>query len=59
MRTVRKGLREEKKEDNRYLSCPRCGGVVLYQRRNGHRCFRRHLMELEMNIMRMGRAERV
>jgi len=59
MKTLRKEMKEEKKETNRYLSCPRCGGVVLYHRRNGHRCFRRHLMEIEMNLTRMGRAQRV
>jgi hypothetical protein len=59
MKAFRKETKEEKKEVDRYLCCPRCGGVVLYHRRGGHRCFRRHLMELEMNITRMGRAERI
>jgi len=60
MKTLRKEeMKKEKKEINRYLSCPRCGDVVLYQRRNGHRCFRKHLMEIAMDITRMGRAERI
>jgi uncharacterized C2H2 Zn-finger protein len=59
MKASDKPMREERKENNRYLPCPRCGAVVPYHRRYGHRCFRKHLMEIEMDIARMGRAMRV
>jgi uncharacterized C2H2 Zn-finger protein len=59
MKALSKGVREEKKDTNRYLACPRCGVIVPYHRRYGHHCFRKHLMEIEMDIARMGRAMRI
>ena len=52
-----KGHRE--KDIDRYLTCPRCGALVPYQRRVRHRCFRAHLKEMEMDIARMGRTIRL
>jgi uncharacterized C2H2 Zn-finger protein len=39
---------------DKYLTCPRCGARVPYHRRVIHSCFRAHLKEMEMEIVRMG-----
>lgn len=54
MKTVNKEMETSKKDQDKYLTCPRCGARVLYQRRIVHSCFRTHLKEMEMDIMRMG-----
>jgi len=59
MKTSYKEVREEKKYDNRYLTCPRCRTTVSYERRAKHQCFRQHLMEVEREIARMGWAHRI
>jgi hypothetical protein len=59
MKRSNKEVREEKKYDNRYLTCPRCGTTVSYERRGKHHCFRQHLMEVERDIARMGWSNRI
>jgi len=54
MKTSNKEREDSKKDQNRYLTCPRCGARVLYQRRIVHSCFRTHLKEMERDIARMG-----
>jgi hypothetical protein len=56
MKHSRKEVKEEKKYDDRHVTCPRCGTLVSYERRGKHHCFRRHLMEVEREIARMGWA---
>jgi hypothetical protein len=56
MKKNNKEVREAKKYDDRYLTCPRCRSLVSYDRRAKHQCFRRHLMEVEREIARMGWA---
>jgi uncharacterized C2H2 Zn-finger protein len=61
MQSSRKDVKEEKGEKryvDRYLTCPRCGTAVSYERRAKHHCFRKHLMEVERDIARMGWANR-
>jgi hypothetical protein len=58
MKRSNKEVREEKKYDTRYLTCPRCGTIVSYERRGKHHCFRQHLTEVERDIARMGWANR-
>jgi uncharacterized C2H2 Zn-finger protein len=58
MKQSHKAATEEKKYDNRYLTCPRCGTIVSYERRGKHHCFRQHLMEVERDIARMGWSNR-
>ena len=54
MKQSNKKLEDSKKTQDRYLTCPRCGARVLYRRRIVHSCFRTHLKEMEMDIVRMG-----
>ena len=54
MKTSNKKVDDSKKDAVKYLTCPRCGARVLYQRRIVHSCFRTHLKEMEMDIVRMG-----
>ena len=59
MKSSRKEVKEKKEEkryDDRYLTCPQCRATVSYERRAKHQCFRRHLMEMERVITRMGWA---
>ncbi len=51
-----KEMQEEKRYDDRYLTCPSCRATVSYERRGKHHCFRKHLMEVEREIARMGWA---
>jgi len=32
---------------NKWIICPECGKRVKYSRRNAHKCFRKHLKDLE------------
>jgi uncharacterized C2H2 Zn-finger protein len=57
MKASNKAMRQ--KDTDKYITCPRCGALVLYQRRFRHPCFRAHLKEIEMDIARMGRAIRI
>jgi len=54
MKTSNKEMETSKKDQAKYLTCPRCGARVLYQRRVVHSCFRIHLKEMEMDVVRMG-----
>ncbi|MBN1254635.1 MAG: hypothetical protein JXA50_05115 [Deltaproteobacteria bacterium] len=54
MKVSNNAKRPKEKDTDKYLTCPRCGARVLYQRRIGHSCFRSHLKEMEMDIARMG-----
>ena len=54
MKQSDKKMEDSKKAEVKYLTCPRCGARVLYQRRIVHSCFRTHLKEMEMDIVRMG-----
>ena len=56
MKKNNREVREEKRYDDRYLTCPRCRAMVSYERRGKHHCFRQHLMEVERQIARMGWA---
>jgi len=57
MKSSRKEVKEEKRcYDDRFITCPRCRTMVSYERRAKHQCFRRHLMEVEREIARMGWA---
>jgi DNA-directed RNA polymerase subunit RPC12/RpoP len=58
MKTSNKVERQKEKDLDKYLTCPRCGARVLYQRRVIHSCFRAHLKEMEMEIARMGWGSR-
>jgi hypothetical protein len=53
---VKKEEKEERRYDDRYLTCPSCRATVSYERRGKHHCFRKHLMEVEREIARMGWA---
>lgn len=56
MKHFGKEVKEERKFDTRIVTCPRCKSTVSYERRAKHQCFRRHLMEVEREIARMGWA---
>jgi hypothetical protein len=63
MKSSRKVVKKEEKEkkaekrfDDRYITCPSCRATVSYERRGKHHCFRKHLMEVEREIARMGWA---
>jgi DNA-directed RNA polymerase subunit RPC12/RpoP len=58
MKASNKVERQKEKAIDKYLTCPRCGARVLYQRRVIHSCFRAHLKEMEMEIARMGWGSR-
>ena len=58
MKASNKDMEDRTKDMDKYLTCPRCGARVLYQRRVMHPCFRAHLKEMEMDIARMGSAIR-
>lgn len=58
MEASNKAMRKRGKDTDKYLTCPRCGALVLYQRRFLHPCFRAHLKEMEMDIARMGWVSR-
>lgn len=58
MKASNKGKRRKEHDFDKYLTCPRCGARVLYQRRIVHKCFRAHLKEMEMEIARMGWVSR-
>jgi uncharacterized C2H2 Zn-finger protein len=58
MKATNKEMQNRKKDMDKYLVCPRCGALVLYQRRVIHSCFRAHLKEMEMDIARMGWGSR-
>jgi uncharacterized C2H2 Zn-finger protein len=58
MKASNKEKENEKKDMDKYLTCPRCGTRVPYQRRVIHKCFRAHLKEMEMEIARMGWVSR-
>jgi hypothetical protein len=53
---VKKEEKEERRYDDRYLTCPSCRATVSYERRGKHHCFRKHLMEVEREIAHMGWA---
>jgi len=53
---AKKEEKEEKRYDDRHLTCPSCRATVSYERRGKHHCFRKHLMEVEREIARMGWA---
>jgi DNA-directed RNA polymerase subunit RPC12/RpoP len=59
MEASSKEKRQKEKDFDKYLTCPRCGARVLYQRRVIHSCFRAHLKEMERDIARMGWGIRV
>jgi uncharacterized C2H2 Zn-finger protein len=54
MEASNKQMENRKKDTDKYLTCPRCGARVPYQRRVIHSCFRAHLKEMEIEIARMG-----
>ncbi len=54
MKASNKAMRQKEKDIDQYLTCPRCGARISYQRRFRHSCFRAHLKELKMDIVRMG-----
>lgn len=58
MEALNKEQRQRERDMDKYLTCPRCGARVLYQRRVIHKCFRAHLKEMEMEIARMGWVSR-
>jgi uncharacterized C2H2 Zn-finger protein len=58
MKASNKEKRYGEKDFDKYLTCPRCGARVPYQRRVIHSCFRAHLKEMEMEIARMGWVSR-
>ena len=59
MKATNKAKRPKEKDTNKYLTCPRCEGIVPYERRGRHSCFRQHLMEVERDITQMSRSMRV
>jgi uncharacterized C2H2 Zn-finger protein len=58
MEASNRAMRRIEKDTDKYLTCPRCGALVLYRRRVMHPCFRAHLKEIEMDIARMGWVSR-
>jgi ribosomal protein S27AE len=54
MKQSHKEMEDGKQAKAKYFICPRCGARVLDQRRVRHACFRIHLKEVEMDIVRMG-----
>ena len=54
MKESHKEMENDKQAKPKYFICPRCGARVLEQRRVRHSCFRSHLKEMEMDIVRMG-----
>ena len=58
MKALNKEKRHKEYDQNKHLTCPRCGTRVPYHRRVIHKCFRAHLKEMEMEISRMGWVNR-
>ena len=58
MKASNKEKRQQEKDSDKYLTCPRCGARVPYHRRVIHSCFRAHMKEMEMEIARMGWGSR-
>jgi DNA-directed RNA polymerase subunit RPC12/RpoP len=54
MKRLEKQVTKMEKDDGYYLRCPVCGDRVLYVRRSGHKCFKFHLMDIDMIIKNMG-----
>jgi ribosomal protein S26 len=51
-----KATEKKERSPEKHIICPQCGALVPYHRRMGHSCFRSHMIELQKDIARFGRA---
>jgi DNA-directed RNA polymerase subunit RPC12/RpoP len=54
MKNLEKPMTEINRDGGSYVTCPVCGDRVLYVRRSGHKCFKFHLMDIDLIIKKMG-----
>ena len=58
MKTSNEKKSEMEKDSERYITCPRCGARVSYQRRYMHRCFRTYMRDMRRDMARLDWAIR-
>ena len=59
MKVSNKKTEDREQNADRYLTCPRCGELVVYHRRLRHSCYRSHMVEMQRDMARMDRAMRM